>query len=151
MATMMGVANMGGPAVGFMPTFPTPTVARGASADDAMKAMHKGGAGMKDMPGMPGMGSTPAPAGAAQPMDHSKMPRMSMPGQRAADTAARRATPSAARTPTSRTSKRAPKPAAKPAAKRANTKTAQPKKTSTPAKKPAPPMDHSNMPGMKMP
>ena len=134
MATMMGVANMGGPAVGFLPTFPMPTVARGASADDAMKAMHEGGAGMKDMPGMPAMGNTPSPAGAAQPMDHSKMPGMSMPGQPAADTATRRAAPSA-----------------KPGAKRATTKKAQPKKASTPAKKPAPPMDHSNMPGMKMP
>ena len=30
---------MGGPAVHFLPAFPTPTVARGASADEAMKSM----------------------------------------------------------------------------------------------------------------
>ncbi|HLL83506.1 MAG TPA: hypothetical protein VK420_12665, partial [Longimicrobium sp.] len=30
MGTMMGIENMGGPAVGFLPDFPTPTVARGA-------------------------------------------------------------------------------------------------------------------------
>jgi len=42
MAEMMGVANMGGPAVGFLPEFPTPTVPRGATMAEAMKAMDHG-------------------------------------------------------------------------------------------------------------
>jgi hypothetical protein len=56
MGEMMGIDNMGGPAVGFLPGWPTPTVARGATMADAMKGM----AGMQhgasgSMPGMPGM------------------------------------------------------------------------------------------------
>ncbi|MEJ7810245.1 MAG: hypothetical protein WKG32_07470 [Gemmatimonadaceae bacterium] len=65
MAQMMGVENMGGPSVGFLATFPTPTVERGA----VMAGMdHANVAGMKNMqdtsgmrgmrhnmPGMPGM------------------------------------------------------------------------------------------------
>ena len=39
MADMMGVANMGGPAVDFTPEFPTPTIERGATMAEAMKAM----------------------------------------------------------------------------------------------------------------
>ena len=39
MADMMGIANMGGPAVGFTPEFPTPTIERGATMAEAMKAM----------------------------------------------------------------------------------------------------------------
>jgi hypothetical protein len=39
MADMMGSNNMGGPAVGFGPTFPTPTVERGATMAEVMKAM----------------------------------------------------------------------------------------------------------------
>ena len=42
MADMMGVANMGGPAVGFTPEFPTPTIERGATMSEAMKAMGHG-------------------------------------------------------------------------------------------------------------
>jgi hypothetical protein len=62
MAQMMGVQNMGGPAVGFLPAFPTPTVARGASAADAMRGMEH---------------ATPATKPA--PVDHGKMPGMQMP------------------------------------------------------------------------
>ena len=56
MGEMMGVANMGGPAIGFLPGWPTPTVARGASMAEAMKGMS----GMQHgaaaaMPGMPAM------------------------------------------------------------------------------------------------
>jgi ketosteroid isomerase-like protein len=40
MGTMMGVENMGGPAVGFLAAFPTPTVQRGATMAEAMKGMH---------------------------------------------------------------------------------------------------------------
>jgi len=39
MAGMAGIENMGGPAVGFTPEFPTPTVERGASMAEVMKAM----------------------------------------------------------------------------------------------------------------
>jgi hypothetical protein len=42
MAQMMGVANMGGPAVGFLADFPTPTVPRGATMAEAMKTMDHG-------------------------------------------------------------------------------------------------------------
>jgi hypothetical protein len=43
MATMMGVENMGGPAVGFLAEFPTPTVERGASmASMDHSTMHHG-------------------------------------------------------------------------------------------------------------
>ena len=65
MATMMGVANMGGPAVGFTPEFPTPTVRRGATADEAMKGMHGGSAGASDTSAVDHSqdGSFPADAG----------------------------------------------------------------------------------------
>ncbi|GAC1652082.1 MAG: hypothetical protein NVS4B3_13790 [Gemmatimonadaceae bacterium] len=46
MGEMMGVENMGGPAVGILSGWPTPTLARGASMLDAMK----------NMPGMARMG-----------------------------------------------------------------------------------------------
>ena len=39
MADMMGSNNMGGPAVDFTPEFPTPTVERGATMAEVMKAM----------------------------------------------------------------------------------------------------------------
>jgi hypothetical protein len=39
MAGMMGIQNMGGPAVGFTTEFPTPTIERGASMAEVMKAM----------------------------------------------------------------------------------------------------------------
>jgi hypothetical protein len=42
MARMVGVANMGGPAVGFLPAFATPTVPRGATMAEAMKGMDHG-------------------------------------------------------------------------------------------------------------
>ena len=150
MATMMGVANMGGPAVGFMPTFPTPTVARGASADDAMKAMHESGTAKKDMEAMPGMGKAPSSADTSPAMDHSQMPGMAMPAHPPAKAPAKPAAPSAVAPSISGARKAAGKPAAKATAKRA-TKKSSSKKRSTPAKKAAPPMDHSKMPGMKMP
>ena len=39
MADMMGSNNMGGPAVGFTAEFPAPTVERGATMAEIMKAM----------------------------------------------------------------------------------------------------------------
>ena len=57
MAGMMGINNMGGPAVDFTPEFPTPTVERGATMAEVMKAMgHDHGTPS---------GGQPAPAAAA--------------------------------------------------------------------------------------
>ncbi|MSR35892.1 MAG: hypothetical protein EXR95_04490 [Gemmatimonadetes bacterium] len=74
MAGMMGLNNMGGPAVGFLPEFPTPTVERGAVLagmdHGGMAGMSGGGAG--DMPGMA------PPAGVDA---HAGMPEMDMPVQ----------------------------------------------------------------------
>lgn len=124
MAQMMGAANMGGPAVQFLPAFPTPTVARGASAEEVMKSMQHQGAATKDMPGMAdtsGMAKPASPSAAPPPAIHDHMPGMPMPE-------------SSSRNATERKS-------AKP----------KPTKAATPAKKPTPPKDHTNMPGMKMP
>ncbi|MFN2399351.1 MAG: hypothetical protein ABR543_12015 [Gemmatimonadaceae bacterium] len=57
MAKMMGVENMGGPSVNFLPAFPTPTVARGAVMagmdHSKMAGMQDTSAAMRDsMPGM---------------------------------------------------------------------------------------------------
>jgi hypothetical protein len=77
MAQMMGVENMGGPAVGFLPQFPTPTVERGA----VMAGMDHSKMRM------------PADSVRSGAMDHS---RMAMPGARATDSA--RIRPDSART-----------------------------------------------------
>ena len=71
MALAMGIENMAGPAVGFLPEFPTPTVERGA----VMAGMDH--AGMRGMPGMqhddmPAMADSVA-AG-HELMDHAAMP-----------------------------------------------------------------------------
>ncbi|MES2178039.1 MAG: hypothetical protein V4550_09260 [Gemmatimonadota bacterium] len=85
MGEMMGIANMGGPAVGILPGWPTPTVARGASMQEAMKNMS-GMAGMQHgatnapMPGMPNM-----KAGDSSAAAHAGMP--GMPGMKKADSA----------------------------------------------------------------
>jgi hypothetical protein len=50
MGRMMGVANMGGPAVGLLAEWPTPTLERGASMLEAMKRMPADT--MTSMPGM---------------------------------------------------------------------------------------------------
>ncbi|HVS60940.1 MAG TPA: hypothetical protein VHE82_09655 [Gemmatimonadaceae bacterium] len=79
MAQMMGLENMGGPAVGILPGWPTPTIARGQSAAEAMKNM----AGMSGVSGanpkMAGMKMDSSSAGSAgmAGMDHSKMPETS--------------------------------------------------------------------------
>jgi hypothetical protein len=76
MAGMMGTANMGGPAVGFLPALPTPTVPRGATMDEAMRAMH-------DMPGMNEEPSrprpSPSPTTEQKPTPHDSMPGMKHP------------------------------------------------------------------------
>ena len=69
MAQMMGLENMGGPAVGFLPGWPTPTIARGMPAAEAMKAMAHAG--------MPGMAAMPA---ARPDSTHAAMPGMQVSG-----------------------------------------------------------------------
>ena len=66
MAQMMGVQNMGGPAVAFLPEFPTPTVERGA----VMIGMEHG-----NMAGMGGMSGAQGTAGGMAEMNHA-MPGM---------------------------------------------------------------------------
>ena len=83
MGEMMGVANMGGPAVGILSGWPTPTLARGASMADAMKGMS-GMAGMQHgvpgaapaMPNMPGMKTSDSSAAGHAGM--ANMPGMKM-------------------------------------------------------------------------
>lgn len=80
MTQMMGVQNMGGPAVGFLAGFPKPTVERGAvMAGMDHSQMNMPAAGAKDisMAGMDhsrmGMPATGARDTAVSGMDHSKM------------------------------------------------------------------------------
>ena len=70
MGTMMGIQNMGGPAVGFLPDFPEPTVARGAVMAHAGTNPGQTGHGAH------AVGTPPAAAGQAQPTDHSAMAGM---------------------------------------------------------------------------
>jgi hypothetical protein len=73
MAQMMGVQNMGGPVMGFLAAFPTPTVERGAVMAGMDHGNMPGMPGMAGMPGMPGMGADSGRAGAMAGMDHSRM------------------------------------------------------------------------------
>ena len=75
MAQMMGLENMGGPAVGILPGWPTPTIARGQPASEAMKNMAGKSGASASMPGMK-MDSSSAGAAGMAGMDHSKMPGM---------------------------------------------------------------------------
>jgi hypothetical protein len=91
MAQMMGVANMGGPAVGFLPEFPTPTVPRGATMAEAMKAMGHGA--------MKGMDHDAHAAPAAEATEKP-----------ASEPAGKSATKAAAKTPAKPAAKPKPKP-----------------------------------------
>ena len=115
MAQMMGVANMGGPAVGFLPEFPTPTVPRGATMAEAMKAMGHG-AHAAPSTGAPEARPDSAPAGGAHRHGAPALPDTST--KPLATPASRPATRPRAR-PTTRQApaKRATKPPAKPATK----------------------------------
>ena len=64
MSAMMGTNNMGGPAVGFPPEFPAPTVERGATMAEAMKAMghdHGTPSGGQQVPAPGKAAPTPKP------------------------------------------------------------------------------------------
>ena len=65
MATMMGVQNMGGPVMGVLVAFPTPTMERGETAESAMQHMQHG--------------AVPAPKDSMAGMPHHAMP--AQPGQ----------------------------------------------------------------------
>jgi hypothetical protein len=78
MAQMMGVENMGGPAVGFLAEFPTPTVERGA----VMAGMDH------SKMNVAGVLTDSARADSAAAMDHAKMGH-AMPGDSAALATAR--------------------------------------------------------------
>lgn len=75
MAQMMGVENMGGPSVGFLPELPKGTVARGST-----EAMNMGS--MKGMSGMSHGATQPGGMDSMKGMDHSSagMPGMAMAG-----------------------------------------------------------------------
>jgi hypothetical protein len=76
MAQMMGLENMGGPAVGILQGWPAPTIARGQPASDAMKNMAGMSGASTSMPGMKMDSSSTAGAAGMAGMDHSKMPGM---------------------------------------------------------------------------
>ena len=76
MAQMMGLENMGGPAVGILPGWPTPTIARGQPASEAMKNMAGMSGASASMPGMKMDSSSTTGTAAMAGMDHSKMPGM---------------------------------------------------------------------------
>ncbi len=71
MAQMMGIENMGGPAVGILAGWPTPTIARGQSAAEAMK-------NMEGMAGMKMDSSSSAGAAGMAGMDHANTNMMGM-------------------------------------------------------------------------
>ena len=133
MAQMMGLANMGGPAVGFLAEFPKPTVPRGATMAEAMKSMDHG-AHTAPTSSAPGGRPDSAAAGGAHRHDASA-PRDSstkaaeQPMKRSATPASQPATSPRARPAT----RRAP---AKPAAR------APGKPESKPAPKPEQPSGH---------
>lgn len=86
MSRMMGAENMGGPAVGILPIFPTPTIERGMPMAKAMQSMnHANMPGMKppadtakghDMATMTPRADTSKTTGSMAGMDHSKMAGM---------------------------------------------------------------------------
>jgi len=76
MAQMMGLENMGGPAVGILPGWPTPSIARGQPASEAMKNMAGTSGAGANMPGMKMDSSSAGGTAGMAGMDHSKMPGM---------------------------------------------------------------------------
>jgi hypothetical protein len=141
MSRMMGVANMGGPSVGFLPAFPTPTVARGATMAEAMKGMDHG-----NMPGMGGGAADSArrtTAPAAGGADHSNMPGMDHSAHGAdAPRDSSRADRPALRAPAPQARPARRRPAAKPASRPAAKPAAKP--AARPAPKPATGHDHGS-------
>ena len=103
MAGHMGIENMGGPSVGFLPTLPTPTVTYGAvmSHDDrtgAMVGFKSGQATGGEHAGHTNMTPTPAAAAGAAPMagmNHAGMNHTASDTSRARTDSARRDTSAA--------------------------------------------------------
>lgn len=156
MSLLMGVENMGGPALATLESFPVPTVTYGAvmSHDDVTGAhigmpygQRIGGSHGEHgaMPGMPGIApdgagkSAPEHGGAAHAMPAAApdSAMMAMPGMKAMtpDSAAHVGHHAAPVTP----------PAVRPRARKKSTRRRRSTPTAKPAAKPAP------MPGMKMP
>jgi hypothetical protein len=76
MSEMMGSHNMGGPAVNFPPEFPTPTIERGATMAEAMKAMgHDHGAPASQ----PAASSAPQQAAPPQAAPQQATPQQATP------------------------------------------------------------------------
>ena len=85
MSEMMGRHNMGGPAVNFPPEFPTPTIERGATMAEAMKAMgHDHGAPASQ----PAATSVPQQAAPQQAAPQQEAPPQTPPQQAAPQQAA---------------------------------------------------------------
>ena len=167
MAQMMGIENMGGPAVGFLAGFPTPTVERGAvmaGMDHSAKA-----APMDSMPGMQHQHDKPSPDSVKHEMAghmdammelHMRMMADSVIRKRVlADTAMRRMmTEMIEQMPAEHREHMREMlreweaaPAAAPKARPAVKKPATPKEPPAKPKDAMPGMDHSKMPGMKKP
>ncbi|HEY0151338.1 MAG TPA: hypothetical protein VGB92_05030 [Longimicrobium sp.] len=75
MGTMMGIQNMGGPAVGFLAGFPEPTLPRGVTMAQAMGGMNHGAGGMQGMNHGAGgtmQGVTAGASGNMQGMQHGQ-------------------------------------------------------------------------------
>jgi hypothetical protein len=157
MGQMMGVANMGGPVVGLLVGWPTPTVERGASMLDAMKAMpgmstDSSHAAMGHAAGTTGASGESARDTARMPMSSSdsamaalQMRMLRDPVIRArvmADSTMRRLMKQAGGAPPARTTPLA-KPMTKPRGKSVR------KPGAKAPTKPAPPEDMQNMPGMR--
>ena len=164
MGAMMGIENMGGPSVGFLADFQTPTLARGASMLEAMKAM-KAMKGMNGMNGMSGMTQShdaqpKQTEQKAEPM--AGMKGMSMPSSKPAGTPnavpdhstmtgmSKDATmkPAASKSRSTASTKTTKAPAKKTAAKKVAARKPAAKKAAAPKKKMAP-MDSAQMKNMK--
>ncbi|HKH92328.1 MAG TPA: hypothetical protein VKA54_11025 [Gemmatimonadaceae bacterium] len=155
MADMMGIHNMGGPAVDFPPEFQTPTVERGATMAEVMKNMDHG-AHTAPAAGASPNGARPDSAAAGGAHQHDAMPQTSVPPPSSEVGDEGPANPSATRasTPAERPNARgSTKSTAKPTAKAPAKRAAKPK--AKPASKPTPkseqPEGHVHTPGMRMP
>ncbi|MEO8335048.1 MAG: hypothetical protein ABI664_08750 [bacterium] len=162
MGEMMGIDNMGGPAVGFLAAWPKPTLPRGATMVEAMKGMQHGASGA--MPAMPGM--THSADSAATKSAMPGMPAMHDPSHDSSGTAKDSSSTMAPQTKEMHdmTKMDMPDKAQKSALTSGAEKAVRAKKVTpakkAPATKPVPPktappkpapMDHSRMPGMTMP
>ncbi len=146
MAQMMGIQNMGGPAVGFLPELPTGTVARGSTAALNMAAM--GGMSHGDSKMTMPAGSVPAGGMAGMDMSGSAVAKPStgpMNSMKGMDHSTMKGT-SANNTHSHSTMKSSKSTAKRPTASKTSRTKAAKSASKKPAKKgPMPGMDHSKM------